>query len=173
MNLLFFDFNKKTVLIENQEINPEKNISEKINNENIVIKETTKEEANFEELNWYIEIASINLKAPICESTKMDVLNKYVGHFEDTPKKEGNIGLAGHNKGFEKNYFQDLYKLKKGDEIKYKYNDYEKIYSVEKIKIIKNTNWSYLENTSESKITLITCVENKPDLRLCIQAIQK
>ena len=103
----------------------------------------------------------------------MDVLNKYVGHFEDTPKKEGNIGLAGHNKGFEKNYFQDLYKLKKGDEIKYKYNEYEKIYSVEKIEIIKNTNWSYLENTSESKITLITCVENKPDLRLCIQAIQK
>ena len=78
-------------------------MSEKINNENIVIKETTKEEANFEELNWYIEIASINLKAPICESTKMDVLNKYVGHFEDTPKKEGNIGLAGHNKGFDKN----------------------------------------------------------------------
>lgn len=113
------------------------------------------------------------MKAPICESTKMDVLNKYVGHFEDTPKKEGNIGLAGHNRGFERNYFQDLYKLKKGDEIKYKYNDYEKSYSVEKIEIIKNTNWSYLENTSENKMTLITCVENKPDLRLCIQAIQK
>ena len=44
---------------------------------------------------------------------------------------------------------------------------------IEKIEIIKNTNWSYLENTSENKITLITCIENKPDLRLCIQAIQK
>ena len=139
----------------------------------MIIEESKQEESNIENLNWYIEIPSINLKAPICESTKMDVLNKYVGHFEDTPKKEGNIGLAGHNRGFEKNYFQELYKLKKGEEIKYKYNEYERIYLVEKIETIKNTNWSYLDNTKENKITLITCIENKPDFRLCIQAIQK
>lgn len=103
----------------------------------------------------------------------MEVLNNNVGHFLDTPKTEGNIGLAGHNRGYKKNYFQDLNKLKIGDEIKYKYNNFEKNYLIKKIEIIKNTNWSYLENTTENKITLITCIENKPDLRLCIQANEK
>ena len=103
----------------------------------------------------------------------MDVLNEYVGHFEDTPKKEGNIGLAGHNRGYSKNYFQNLKKLKKGDEIKYKYKTFENTYLIQSIENIKSTNWSYLENSKENKITLITCIENKPDLRLCVQAVQK
>ncbi len=103
----------------------------------------------------------------------MDILNDYVGHFEDTSKEKGNIGLAGHNRGYKNNYFEKLNKLKKGDEIKYKYNNFEKTYLIEKIETIKNTNWSYLENTKENKITLITCIENKPDLRLCVQAIEK
>ena len=103
----------------------------------------------------------------------MDVLNEYVGHFEDTPKKEGNIGLAGHNRGYSKNYFQDLNKLKKGNEIKYKYNTFKNTYFIQSIETIKSTNWNYLENTKENKITLITCIENKPDLRLCVQAVQK
>ena len=123
--------------------------------------------------SWYIEIPSIKLKAPINESTKMDILNDYVGHFEDTSKEKGNIGLAGHNRGYKNNYFEKLNKLKKGDEIKYKYNNFEKTYLIEKIETIKNTNWRYLENTKENKITLITCIENKPDLRLCVQAIEK
>lgn len=128
---------------------------------------------NIEEYNWYIEIPAIHLKAPINETTKIDILNNYVGHFEDTSKEEGNVGLAGHNRGYENNYFENLNKLKKGDEIKYKYYNFEKIYLIEKIETIKNTNWKYLDNTKENKITLITCIENKPDLRLCIQATEK
>ncbi len=148
-------------------------IYEKNNEEEIIENTENKSEQKNKDFNWYIEISAISLKAPIQESVNMDVLNGFVGHFEETSKTEGNVGLAGHNRGYEKNYFQELYKLKKGDEIKYKYNGYEKSYSVEKIETIKNTNWSYLENTPENKLTLITCVENKPDLRLCIQAIQK
>ena len=148
-------------------------IYEKNNEEEIIENTENKSEQKNKGFNWYIEISAISLKAPIQESVNMDVLNGFVGHFEETSKTEGNVGLAGHNRGYEKNYFQELYKLKKGDEIKYKYNGYEKSYSVEKIETIKNTNWSYLENTPENKLTLITCVENKPDLRLCIQAIQK
>lgn len=152
--------------IENLILNFDKEISEnKVQDKN--------NKQNNEELNWYIEIPSIKLKAPINESTKMDILNDYVGHFEDTSKEKGNIGLAGHNRGYKNNYFEKLNKLKKGDEIKYKYNNFEKTYLIEKIETIKNTNWSYLENTKENKITLITCIENKPDLRLCVQAIEK
>lgn len=35
---------------------------------------------------------------------------------------------------------------------------------------ILETDWSKLENTEESKITLITCVENKPEKRLYVRA---
>ncbi len=137
------------------------------------IKDSELKEESYKESNWYVEIPIISLKAPIQESVNMDVLNEYVGHFEDTPKKEGNIGLAGHNRGYLKNYFQDLNKLKRGDEIIYKYNEFENKYIIQRIETIKSTNWSYLENSKENKITLITCIENKPDFRLCVQALQK
>ena len=39
--------------------------------------------------------------------------------------------------------------------------------------IIKDTNWNYLKNTEKNKITLITCIENEPEYRRCIQAIEK
>ena len=75
--------------------------------------------------------------------------------------------------GYQINYFENLKNVKKGEEIKYKYNDFEKRYIVEKIEIIRNTDWSYLEKSQENKITLITCVENEPEYRRCVQAIEK
>lgn len=122
---------------------------------------------------WYLEIPSINLKANISEGTTKEVMDNYIGHFEETQKTIGNIGLAAHNRGYKNNYFKDLKKLKTGDEIKYKYKDFEKTYIVEDHKIIKDTDWSSLENTEENKITLITCVENEPEYRRCIQGIEK
>ena len=177
-NFLIKNFIKNNFMQNDKKINIENYFPENIIQQNNIemeneIKININNDINFENSNWYIEIPLIKLRAPINESTNMEVLNNFVGHFTNTPKTEGNIGLAGHNRGYAKNFFQDLNKLKIGDEIKYKYNDFEKIYLIEKIEIIKNTNWSYLESTKENKITLITCVENKPDLRLCIQAVEK
>ncbi len=122
---------------------------------------------------WEIEIPAIQLKAEIAEGTDKETLNKKVGHFEETQKEMGNIGLAGHNRGYNVNYFENLKKLKEGDEIKYRHNDYENTYEVIKNDIIEDTDWSRLENTEENMITLITCVENEPNYRRCIQAIEK
>ena len=165
------------IVIHNIEINCGKH-NYKHNYEEIISEEKDKNEkietkSELENFNWYIEIPIISLKAPIQETVKMDILNNYVGHFEETAKTEGNIGLAGHNRGYKNNFFENVNKLKKGDEIKYKYYEFEKSYYIEKIETIKSTNWDYLNSSKENKITLITCVENKPDLRLCIQAIQK
>lgn len=147
---------------------------------NTIVKEVemqgeTKAEEKTPEKNeiWQIEIPKISLNASIAEGTTKEILNQYVGHFEETSKKEGNIGLAGHNRGYEVNYFKDLKLLEKGDEIKYKYNEFEKIYEVEKCRIIKDTDWDYLENTEENMLTLITCIENQPEYRRCIQAVEK
>ncbi len=122
---------------------------------------------------WEIEIPKISLKATIAEGTTKETLNQYVGHFEQTQKEEGNIGLAAHNRGYEVNYFQNLKLLQKGDEIKYIHNQFEKIYEVEKCRIIKDTEWEYLEDTEDNRLTLITCVENQPEYRRCIQAVEK
>lgn len=105
-------------------------------------------------------------------------MDKYVGHFEETSKTTGNIGLAAHNRGYKVNYFANIKKLKEGDEIIYKYYDFERKYIVAKNIIIKDTDWSELQDTkdlenTEDKITLITCVENEPEYRRCIQGIYK
>lgn len=134
------------------------------------VKEQNNESLDIEIGNWYIEIPSINLKAPIAEGTDIDTLNTKVGHFNETDKTVGNVGLAAHNRGYKYNYFEKLKKLKINDEIIYKYESFEKKYMITKIEIIKNTDWSYLEKTEKNKITLITCVENEPQYRRCVQA---
>lgn len=128
---------------------------------------------NESQYNWYIEIKSISLKAPIEETTEAEVLCRSVGHFEDTSKEEGNIGIAAHNRGYEVNYFENLKSVKIGDEIIYQYNNFKMIYEIDTIEIIEDKDWSYLEKTDENKITLITCVENEPNYRRCVQATQK
>ena len=90
----------------------------------------------------------------------------------ETVKRNGNIGLAAHNRGYKVNYFQNLKKLKEGDEIIYKYKEFEKRYVVKTLKIISDEDWSLLENTEDNRITLITCVENEPQYRRAVQAIE-
>ena len=136
--------------------------------------EDARKEGNVTQNNiWQIEIEKISLIANIKEGTTPEILNKNVGHFKITQKETGNIGLAAHNRGYEVNHFENLRLLTKGDEIKYKYNDYEATYVVIKNRIIKDTDWEYLENTEENMLTLITCVENEPQYRRCVQAIEK
>lgn len=142
------------------------NLSNNILNSNISKQLSTKSE---EKVEWYIEIPTISLKAPITEGTTKEILDNYVGHFEESPTKKGNVCLAAHNRGYKNNYFENLKKLKIGDEIFYRNNEYEEKYVVSKHEIIKDTDWVNLENTKEDKITLITCVENEPNYRRCIQ----
>lgn len=96
-----------------------------------------------------------------------------MGHFEETQKENGNIGLAAHNRGYKVNYFENIKNLEIGDEIYYYFNGVKRIYVVKYMKIIQDTDWSNLENTKDNRITLITCVENKPRNKLCVQGIEK
>jgi len=112
-------------------------------------------------------------KAPIKEGVELDVLSQAIGHFPSTSLLSGNIGLASHNGGEKAPYFENLYKLKKGDEIYYE-SIYGTIkYIVQTSVVIDETDFSYLEETDDNRLTLITCVRNKPTKRLCVQAIQE
>lgn len=151
--------------IENTEENRQEDKNAKLIEE---IKKQMKET----ETDWEIRIPKISLIAQIEESISKEVMNRSVGHFEETRKKEGNIGLAAHNRGYPVNYFKDLKKLEKGDLVFYQYQDFICCYQIENMVVIKDTDWTYLENTKDNAITLITCVENEPEYRRCIQAIQ-
>lgn len=145
----------------------------KIAEENITQNKATTEKQEENLSKWNLEIPSINLKAQIAEGTSKETMEKYIGHFEETSKTNGNIGLAAHNRGYENNYFENLKKLKEGEVIIYRYKEFTKEYIVKKHIIIQDTDWTNLEETEEDTITLITCVENQPQYRRCVQAISK
>lgn len=121
---------------------------------------------------WKLEIPKISLCAKISEGTTSKVMDKYIGHFIETSKDNGNVGLAAHNRGYKVNYFSNLKKLEKGDLVIYTYKGKSQKYTVTSKEIIKDTDWSKLENSAVNKLTMITCVENKPEYRLCVQATE-
>jgi LPXTG-site transpeptidase (sortase) family protein len=117
-----------------------------------------------------LEIPSINLKNIVVEGTSQNSLSKGIGLFEHSNILDGNVCLAGHNS---KNIFANLKNIKGGDTIKYSSCLGNKEYNVETIKQINENDWSMLEETNDNRITLITCVKNHPNLRLCVQGIEK
>lgn len=171
INFIISNFSK--INLESINFNQKISSRKEIQNKDDVLKEENININDEKQYNWYIEIKSIGLKAPIKETTEADVLSRFVGHFEDTSLEKGNIGLAAHNRGYEVNYFENLKSVKIGAEIIYQYKNFKMIYEIDTIEIIEDTDWSYLEKTDENKITLITCVENEPEFRRCVQATEK
>ena len=138
----------------------------------VQIEETNEVERKQVMPTWRIEIPKIGVNAPIKSGTSQEVLATAVGHFEESVEWNGNVALAGHNRGYNCNFFQNIKNLKNGDKIIY-YTEYGKrVYEVVTNKIIKQTDWSYIENTEDNRITLITCVENMYEYRRCIQAVE-
>ena len=110
--------------------------------------------------------------APIRESVELSTLSETIGHFPSTSIYEGNVGLASHNSGSQGDFFKNLKKIKIGSEIFYQTNYGTKRYVVTTKEIISEEDWSYLQETEDNRITLITCVPGQKDKRLCVQAIE-
>lgn len=110
--------------------------------------------------------------APIRESVELSTLAQTIGHFPSTSIYEGNVGLASHNSGEQGDFFKNLKKIKIGSEIFYQTNYGTKRYVVAVKEIIDEENWSYLQETEDNRITLITCVTGQKEKRLCVQAIE-
>lgn len=119
-----------------------------------------------------LTIEKIGLSATVKEGTTNEILLNYIGHITQTSTYDGNIGLAGHNRGCKNSYFARINELKYGDIINYKTKFYERNYKVDNIKVIEETDWSLLKNTEENKLTLITCIARKKKQRLCVQATE-
>lgn len=156
--------NAKKVIVENIQVGDNTKLSEEDVVEQIII-------LNDDEIG-VLTIPDILLEnAPVKESTELSTLARAIGHFTNTSIYNGNVGLASHNGG-DGDYFKDLNKLKVGNEIYYQTRFGVKRYLVKTIKIIAEDDWSYLGETEDNRITLITCVNGKPNKRLCVQAIE-
>ena len=124
------------------------------------------------EIIGILYIPAIEIEAPIKEGTSQEIMHTSIGHFTESNIWDGNVSLASHNGGTSAHYFENIYKLNKGDTIEYKTNMGVKKYEVEKMTRIKSTDWS-LVNGNDGKIntiTLVTCINGMPDYRLCVRA---
>lgn len=119
-----------------------------------------------------LRIPDIDLKVTAYDGDTFTAMKKGIGHISSTSCWNGNIGLVGHNRGTS-DYFGKLKKLDVGDEMTYTTNLGKRTYVVTSITRIKDTDWSRLQYTSDNRLTLITCVENVSDQRLCVQAVEK
>lgn len=148
--------------------NLENNIEE--NEVNIEEQENIKKQ--YSNSKWRIEIPKIGLVAPIKDGTTQDILALAVGHFPESNTYKGNVALAGHNRGYNCNFFENIKELKPGDKIIYYTDKGKREYKVVLNKIIQQTDWTYIEDTSDNRVTLITCVENMHEYRRCVQAVE-
>ena len=105
----------------------------------------------------------------VYEDESLESLAKGAGHFKSTSCWDGNIGLAGHNRGVA-NHFGQIHTLEEGDTISYTTKLGKRTYEVFYVGKILETDFSRLGRSSENMITLITCVRNQPELRWCVQA---
>ena len=119
-----------------------------------------------------LKIPEIGLTVTAYDGDTFTAMKKGVGHLASTSCWNGNIGLVGHNRGTN-DYFGKLKKLDIGDEMTYTTKLGTRTYVVKSITKIADTDWSKLRYTSDNRLTLITCVEDVPDQRLCVQAVQK
>ena len=162
-----FSYDKKVIEQEKQ------NTSEQLDNTEDVEKEVTEDDGLEEDLIGSLKIEKINLNGTVKEGSTNEILRDYIGHIEETAKYDGNVGLAAHNRGNKYSYFARINELEPGDEIVYTTKYGERKYIVDTKKEILETDWSNLEGTSDNRLTLITCIKNKVNQRLCVQAVQE
>ena len=118
-----------------------------------------------------LKIAKLGISVKVWEGDSTTSMAKGVGHYSSTSAWDGNVGLAGHNRGAKYN-IGTIKNLVAGDTITYTTMYGTRTYQVTSVKTITNTDWSYLQGTADNRITITTCLENHPESRVCVQAVE-
>ena len=104
----------------------------------------------------------------VYEGEQLSNLKKGAGHFASTSAWDGNVAMAGHNRGSWP-YFAFVKDLKIGDKITYTTRYGTRTYKVFSKKQISEYDYSKLGWSAENMLTLITCIANTPSLRWAAQ----
>ena len=111
----------------------------------------------------------MNVSGKVYEEESLENMKKGVGHFKSTSCWDGNVGLAAHNRGIAVTFGQ-IHTLNAGDKIVYTTKLGTRTYEVYFVGQVQETDMSKLQRTNENIVTLITCVNDVPELRWCVQA---
>ena len=118
-----------------------------------------------------IKIPSLKISMKLWEGETNASMKKGLGHYSSTSAWDGNVGVCGHNRGT-KYAIGSIKNLERGDTITYTTIYGTRTYAVETVKVISNTDWSYLQATSDNRITLTTCLADHPESRVVVQAVE-
>ncbi|MBO4677385.1 MAG: class D sortase [Oscillospiraceae bacterium] len=118
-----------------------------------------------------LKIPAIGLTVSIYEGTDSAALAKGAGHFSETSIWDGNVALAGHNRGVNC-HFGEIHTLSIGDTITLTTALGTRTYEVTSVAKVSVTDREALVASAENRITLYTCVRNQSDLRWCVQAVE-
>ena len=119
-----------------------------------------------------LKIPTLGLSVKVYQGTDADALRKGAGHFANTSIWEGNVAIAGHNRGVN-NHFGKIHTLDIGDTIKLTTKLGTRTYEVYAVYKVSVDDMSVLNDSSENIITLVTCVRDQPAYRWCVQARAK
>jgi sortase A len=103
----------------------------------------------------------------VYEGETQENLKRGAGHFSSTSAWDGNVALCGHNRG-NSAHFGFVKDLAIGDRIAYATRYGSRVYEVFRKEQIGEYDNSGLAWSSENLLTLITCVENTPELRWAV-----
>ena len=119
-----------------------------------------------------LNIPAIGLTVNVYQGTDSNTLSRGAGHFTDTSIWNGNVAIAGHNRGVT-NHFGKLHTLAVGDEITLTTKLGTRNYAVNSVTKIAVDDGSVLDSASGNVLTLITCVMDQPAYRWCVKASEK
>ena len=119
-----------------------------------------------------LKVPTLDLSVKVYQGTDADALRKGAGHFASTSIWDGNVAIAGHNRGVN-NHFGRIHLLDYGDTIKLTTKLGTRTYEVYSVSKISVDDMSVLNDSSENIITLVTCVRDQPAYRWCVQARAK
>jgi sortase A len=118
-----------------------------------------------------LSIPALGLTVGIYEGTDSAALAKGAGHFSETSIWDGNVALAGHNRGVNC-HFGEIHTLSIGDAITLTTALGTRTYAVTSVAKVSVTDREALTASAENRITLYTCVRNRSELRWCVQAVE-
>jgi len=118
-----------------------------------------------------VEIPSLGISMKLWEGETRESMRKGLGHYSSTSAWDGNVGACGHNRG-SKYVIGAIKNLEYGAAITYTTALGTRTYQVTYVGQIDNTDWSYLQATPDNRITITTCLEDHPESRICVQAVE-
>lgn len=116
-----------------------------------------------------LTIPALGLRVKVYEGTDGAQLARGVGHFPTTSIRDGNVAIAGHNRGVN-SYFGRIHTLNVGDTITLTTALGTRTYAVQSVTKIAETDSSVLTAAADDCLTLITCVRGESAYRWCVRA---